>query len=364
MNTRRRYKGFLVAAFAFSQISLALTSPLVRADPVVSNSHPPVLQTSIKGGEHRNTIAFGLSVADENPKSASIEILSSDDKPLSPRVFAESTDGGLNALLAWQTTDADDGDYKVHYEASDAFGNIDRQVYGIRVINKQPLVTLNDKADGRIIGGTVSRSDVTFQIKFDGTDKIVTPVIAEKPDENGTFIWSLQVPQDITDGTYTVEVEVTSAAQARSGFVSNSLTLATPLVVAEPVKNDTLIPVISIAEYAQEVGQFIAPSLPTVPETQLYGVKTTDITSNDSAERSILPATKSVGAVLSSSDMQSTARSGMLPIVATESGWLFFGVAWYWWGLSALVLTIAAGVILNLFKRITPKRRYIGAESV
>lgn len=367
MKQRSYYKrvriGALIVVFAFLQVT-SIISQKAYADPV-SDAQSPVLLPSLKDGEHRNVITFGLGVTDEHPSTASIEVLSADEKSLPDRIFSESTDGGVNALLVWRTSDEHDGNYKVRYEASDVYGNITKEVYDFKVNNMQPLVTLNDKADDRMIGGTVSRPDVIFQVKFNGEVHALSPAIATVPDENGTYIWTLQVPAEIIDNTYTVEVGATSTTtQQSSAFVSRSLTLKTPLKVVEPVKDDTLIPVVSITDFAQEIGQFVAPSLPTTPQTQLYGVSTTDITANTSSESSTLPAMRDISTVLSSSDVQPSVRRDTLPIASTETGWQLFGIAWYWWVGAGLAVAVAGTAAARLLKPSEQKRRFVGAESI
>lgn len=353
------------SAAVLSIAALILSSLPVYADPL-EDTTAPILSPNIKDSDQRNIVKFLLTVNDDNRKDASIEVLTSDDRPLTPRVFTEDETGAQDLSLSWDTRAIERGDYRVKYTATDRIGQKTEELYSFKVNNPQPFLTLNEKSDGRTIGGSVSRSDVTFQIRSDGNLIADIPTIAESPDVTGAFIWTLSLPSSIADGVRSIEASVTASGTNETSNVAYALIdISTPLKVAEPTPNTSIPAVISIADRVQEIGQFIAPSLPVVPETQLYGVSTTDLTnSGTSRERSIISPQRATTAAFNG-DIQSRENTDTaVPIAATESGWLIFGVVWYWWVLSGALFAGAIAMLLRTFTQRQTEAGFVGVKSV
>ncbi|MBI3889713.1 hypothetical protein HY312_04040 [Candidatus Saccharibacteria bacterium] len=354
-----------ISAVLLAISALTLGSLPVYADPLEDKT-APVLTPNIRDGDQRNIVTFLLAVNDDNRKDVSIEVLSSDDHSLMPRVFTQGETGAQNLSLSWDTRAIDRGDYRVRYTATDYAGQKTEEIYSFKVNNAQPFVTLNEKADGRTIGGSVSRSDVVFQVRDDGNLIAATPVISENPDQTGAFIWTLSLPTSVTDGVRSIDVNATViGSNETSGLVNSSINISTLLKVAEPTTNAPIPTVISIADRVQEIGQFIAPNLPTTPQTQLYGVSTTDLTSGGPSEERMVTSPQRATAVAFRGDIQSLKNTDTtVPIAATESGWFIFGVAWYWWMLSGTLLAAAIIVMMRALRQRQAKTVFVGAKSL
>ncbi len=360
INPRNNAFSFIALFAVFSLVSGSLP---VSADPL-SDTTAPIIMSSIKGGEQRNVVTFTLAVADENPGSSSIEILGSDDRSLSPRLISSSSVSPANAVLEWRTTDTDDGDYKVKYSAIDATGLKTEEVYSFKVVNKQPLVTLNGSADGRTISGSVSRPDSVFQLKIDGIVSELSPIISITPDQTGSYGWTLALPDTILDGLHSIELVVTSQVTGNvSQSVRSDISITTPLKVSDPPAETAIPAVISISDYAKEVGQFIAPTIPVSTQTQLFGVSTTDITENTTSSQNMIVAPRNANKISFIGDIHAQSASGGAPIEASESGWMFFGVVWYWWIATGVMVVAACGLGIRTLRRF-PRTAYFGAESV
>lgn len=357
----RPYAFFLAVFLATACfISGAIT---VHADPITDTA-PPVLSPNVKEGEYRNTVTFTLGVADEHPERVSIEVLASDDQSLTPRVLAEDTEGGSNLLLTWDTAGIEKGDYRVRYVATDTLGQRSEELYSFKVANYKPLVMLNEKAEGRMIGGSVSRSDVTLHVVVDGTPLNTTPVIAGTPSDDGSSTWTLTLPETVSDGNRQIEVWASVIdTEEVSELASGLLAIATPLKVADPPVDTSIPTVVVITDYAQEMGQFVAPTLPTVSQTQLFGVATTDLTEGGSMASGAARAPQRANATLLGSDIQSAAGRDAAPIVATESGWVFLGVEWYWWAVSGALLVAAFTLGIHVLRQ-QLQSNFVGAESL
>lgn len=360
----RVYALFSVVFVVMAGLLLSNSFP-VYAEPL-EDTAGPVLTVNNESADQRNVATFTLGIADDHRKSASIEILSSDEHSLSPRTIAQDESGAPSLSLRWDTRTVEDGVYRVIYTATDLLGQKSEERYSFNIENAQPLVTLSESSDGRTIGGSISRSDVTFRVSSDGVPIAASPTIDDTPDPNGNFIWSLLLPTSVLDGTHSIGVvALVNGTQRESAVAANSLIISTPLKVVEQTATMPVPTVISIADRVQEIGQFIAPSLPTVPQTQLYGVSTTDITAHTPSSQHILSAPQKAATAAYSGDVRApTFVDSTAPIAATESGWLIFGAAWYWWLLSGALLGCALFVSARAVYERQTRTVFVGAKSL
>jgi hypothetical protein len=332
------------------------------------DSDKPVLQPNIADNTTlRNSVVFKLDVIDAHPSQATIELLSADDRPLDIPVNALSSDGGKTVTLSWKTADVADGNYKVRYSATDAYGNSVSELRHFTINNAQPLVTLNENADGRTIGGSVSRPDVMFSLMINGETQALQPTIATTPDETGTYIWTFVLPETFKDGEYRIDVTVTvEQTQKTSDPVSATIAISTPLVVQKPVVDTAPLPVVEVLtdeEFA--IGQFVAPTLPAARQTQLFGVTTTDITNTQTTEQAIAaPVLQSAAEVQRDGDVKGASTQRSVPIAATESGWMIFGIAWYWLIIIAVILLATGGIVVNGLRQSQRKQALARAQSL
>ncbi len=333
----------LIFVFAF----MTVVAPVVSAQDA-----QPIFTPSMTSGELRNTQRISLQVNDTNYTQPTIQVLDKDDaKPLpDDRVIKVVADkDATTVVLTWDTIGLPDAEYKIRYSATDQKGAIFTEDYLVSVANNKPIVTIAKTDSGRIIKGTVSRPDVTFAVTVDDVLlSSVDPTIALTPDNAGMYGWSFAVPDSVENGVQKVGVQVkpqSSDGAPATEYVYQDVTLTAPAVVTPP----KLIPVQQLPplELAPTIGQFIAPVIQDISprmKTTLYGVPVTDLVQDQQDVASAVAVNGNEGSVLGSRQSSDSSAS---VVAATESGWKFFGIGWYW-----IVLIVAgAGLAYALYKR-------------
>ena len=366
---RNRYA--VLAAVVVLVVSLVVPTRTVSAEESAPapDVTAPVVELNILE-EVRNTTALVLRVDDQQPAYAEMSVVDAAGA-LVPGMHVQNDTGTPQLRLDWNTNNSPDGAYKVTYAVRDAAGNETRGEKTTIVNNAKPFVVLHDTAFERTIGGTVSRSDVTFLITVDGEDLAIAPTIAADPDPTtGNYIWSLKLPADIRDGAHIVHSVVT--VNGEGGLTSDPSDKLITFSTTVPVKPTDEAPQVTVPvgkptlELAPEIGTFIAPVIPTAPVTSLFGVTTTDLTDTTSAattrrESSVLPATR-----VSQSHRHHADRvieGDGAAVAATERGWVILGAAWYWWLLLAGVFMVGGVAWRILFPATEKSRRFVRAES-
>ena len=244
----------------------------------------------------------------------------------------------------------------------------------------KPVVTVNENPGNRTLRGTVSRTDVTWAITVDDQPFTDTPTITPAPAGTSDLpTWSVAVPAVIADGSHTVSIVATTVVGTDdatstplvSDPVTTMVTIATspvvppveqPPVVDTPPENQGDITVASGLETiaaVPEIGQFIAPEVPTSTlevKKQLYGVSVDDLVPAGQAGISSVingqkAATASVGSILGVDTEGLKSNKNATPVQSSESGWKIFGVAWYWLLGGVAFVVLLTGRIMQIARR-------------
>lgn len=346
----------LTTALSISGVFCAFLAPIAHADSL----SVPVLNPTIVSGEYRNVFNAALSVTGDSLQSVTIEVKRSDGSALSPRVYAESIAGQTSVALRWSTTTENDGDYRIFYSATDTEGQTTQESYPISINNSQPSLALNSAADGRTVGGAISLFAASFVVKIDSVVRAVQPTIAQTSDVNGNYAWSFTVPSDVSEGSHDFDITVTSFFSGKSANATGTLRISSPQAATTVNPESDQGGALALEDPAKEVGQFIAPPMPSSNQTQLFGVSTTDLTKKQPETLTVVSAPQQAAPL---SVKRGTVSTDSVPIAPSESGWLIFGTAWYWW----LGLIVGASSVAFVGSRYIqlPLRRslIIGAES-
>ncbi|MFZ1361071.1 MAG: hypothetical protein WAS27_03560 [Candidatus Saccharimonadales bacterium] len=380
MRTARWYGVSALRVFGASLACIVLLGAFTSAraeepsaTPSVADTTNPVLVLNIQPGAVRNTVKAILTIDDEHPKTAFIEVLHADGTSFSPPQRIDSDQATSSIMLYWKTNDVPDGEYMIRYGATDHQGNAAEATVTVTVDNNTPVVTLSPTIDHRTIGGSVSHADAIITIQVDDAAVAILPKIAETPDDEGNYIWTAILPDTVSDGDHHVRVMATRSVTQSEGEphvytapdVTGQLTVLTisPAPVPEPPVSVVPIGTPMVA-FVSELGQFVAPALPTepmTPITRLYGAAVSDIVGDDTSSGMSTPRSSVAVeplAVTAAQDDESV-------IVASESGWIVLGTAWYWWVLGA----VGTGAAITLMVRMSYHRQarldeFIRAESV
>lgn len=315
-------------------------------------------------GEVRNHVTLSIEANRDVMDTAAITVHDDGGTEVLSGHYPTGAEDKQLFKIAWNTRDVADGGYTIEYSATDRSGAVEKETKHVTVMNSVPLLTLSKVAQGRMIGGGVSREDVTLRLEANGANIAITPDIATSVGEDGFYIWRVELPQDITYGKeYAFKAVATvQSTGADSSPAEMVMTLhAAPPVVAPvtPAPPPTATPVLNLA---LEIGRFIAPVLPKAPETQLFGVPTTDLT-QETTDKSVTPvpaATRTtVPATQAISETQPTP-----PLKPSDSGWMFFGVAWYWIVMIAVIVSAIVFALARVVYLRDVNQTFVRAESV
>lgn len=319
-------------------------------------------------GDVRNIVTLSIGSKDEPLTTGLISVRNSQGVIVKEMSFTPDSQDKQRMTLVWKTNDVADGGYSVQYRASNAANETVERTKNVNVLNAVPLITLEAKPEGRVIGGVVSRSDVDIFLNVDGQKIEVAPRIALQPDENGSYIWSAELPAEIAyDKEYTVEaVAAVKETNVASAPVQTKMTLQAP--APAPLANETPAQptgppvVVPILDFALEIGRFVAPVLPKAPETQLFGVPTTDLT-DDMAEKSIAPIASPARPEVAVAQKITDTEQVPPPIKPSGAGWMILGVEWYWIVIIAVIVSAVVFSLARIFYIRTPESAFIRAES-
>lgn len=323
-------------------LSFVLFSLPVSANDDVAQVTKPILEPSITKGDLRNTQTITLRINSETaPRYSSIQVLDKDNKVLridDKNIRVRDTNGLKSIQLTWDTratTAAEaygDGDYKIRYSAAISRDQSYSEIYDVRVRNNQPLVTIANSEKGRKVSGFVSRSDVEFRVFVDEKSVQVSPSFALEPDQTGMTAWSFTLPNSIADGTRRVSIEVLPKIDSGGRWsdpVVTTIKVTTPAVTI-PVKPAPIEPALPPLGLAPAIGQFIAPAIPQLEHrtrTMFYGMPVSDITQNVQGQSSYVLGGSDTTVLGVQSDKDDDTA---VAIVASATGWKFFGLEWYW----------------------------------
>ena len=316
-----------------------------------TDTKDPVLAFSTaEGRELRNTTDILLNVTDDNPASASIAVTHLDGTPVSvdgAPLAITTTQASTAAALSWPTRKVADGQYKINYSATDAFGNVATSVATVGVINEKPLVTITDPQGRGVVAGIVSRDDVTFRVLINGQEQTNLHPVVVSSENNEAALWSFKMPEGTPDGNYAVDVYATAVSGVQSDRAFREITLSPEILFspAEIIKEQATTPSLPRIEFAEQIGEFIAPVIPqsflTAP-AKLFGVPVDDIV-QDSPTTANKPAATPIGAMTVGTARQNSSTDGGHAIVqASESGWKLFGISWYWVTCMIIALVVTA----------------------
>ncbi len=344
----------LVTALIISSVFLVLLAPMTHADPVAA----PILNPAITSGEYRNTFTTDVTATSNSLVQVTIEVKYPDGNSLSPRVFAEGVAGQATVALRWDTTTENDGAYRIFYTATDTNGQTTQESYPISINNSQPTLSLNSTASERTIGGGISLATASFIVKIDGVVRPIQPSIAQVPGSNGNYAWTLVVPTDVTEGSHTFDITATSFFSGKSANAIGTLQITS--AQATTTDSNGQSGALTLDDPAKEVGQFVAPPMPSSGQTQLFGVSTTDLTKKQPDTLGVVSAPQQTTPLLVK---RGAIAADAVPIAPSKSGWIIFGIAWYWW--LGVVIIVSGGVYGIVRYARVPFRRslIIGAES-
>lgn len=330
-------QSFMRRLYTSVSCSVAFTfAIMVTIAPVASaEDAQPLFTPSFTATQVRNIQRLSVQLNDPEFSLPTIHVLNEDEiKPLPDdrviKAIAEPDES--NVELIWDTAGLPNTNYKIRYSATDKKGAVAFEDHLVTVANNIPLVTIEKSETGRMIKGSVSRSDAAFAITIDGTLlEDARPMIALTPGDDGMYLWSFKVPDSIRDGIrdVTVKAKPLAGEDARDSEPAiATITLTTPVVVPPKVIPVQQLPPL---ELAPTIGQFVAPAIQegsVRTKTTLYGVPVTDLVQNsrDSANVTAI----SPGNDTSVLGVQRDAADDGAIVSASESGWKLFGISWYW----------------------------------
>lgn len=336
---RRSVLCVITAVFVLSIMSGLTIS--ARAEDI--DTQKPVLSPSMTGGELRNKQHIHLAIAGDNLGVSHIRIWNKNTDPASLVNETTSIAGSVELSLDWDTKLGADGLYEIEYSTQDLNDDKTVESHPVSVNNNQPLVTMNGVKTGRDVYGTVSLPDVVFRVFVGGQEYAdFAPVLAANPNDDGSYNWTMNVPQQIPDGEHAMTMYAkTIGSELESAAARMDVKLETLIVVPAPIDPSPVPvgPAYPSLELAPEIGQFIAPVIrPTsdAVQTKLYGVSVDDLTQNSLAQPVAKPSNSSEASVLGARDVRQSSRD-FASVATTQSGWSVLGVAWYWWLTSIVV---------------------------
>jgi hypothetical protein len=338
----------------FGVMILALTLGLaVPARALEEDVTPPSLLPSVTGGMLRNIAPLKLDINEDHLKSSSIRIYDDEDtivKKDDVAIGATDETGVVNPLeFAWDTRQLADGHYSIHYAATDTSDHTTTQAYDVEIANNKPVVTIADTQTGRELHGTVTRSDVVFKIVIDGNELAVQPTVQLVATSDGTYEWTLAVPEEVTDGAHAVSVWVTPSIEGgvESDKAERSVILQT-VIPEDPEPETPVGPIFPGLDPVEPIGQFIAPLIEAIQtvQTKLFGVSVDDLTTSTPDQAGLVSTPSTKQQVLGAEDTKKPVTSGSPAVVeATGKGWHLLGIAWYWWMISLMAI-LGAGILV------------------
>jgi hypothetical protein len=342
----------------FGVMILALTLGLAAPAHALEDVTPPSLLPSVTGGVLRNIASLQLVINEDHLKSSSIRIYDHEDtivKKDDVAIGATDETGTVNPLeFAWDTRQLADGQYSIHYAATDTSDHTTTQSYDVEIANNKPVVTIADTQTGRELRGTVTRSDVVFKVVIDGNELEVQPTVQQVAKPDGTYEWTLAVPDEITDGAHAVSVWATPNVEGGIESDKAERSVILQVVIPEDPEPETPVgPIFPGLDPVEPIGQFIAPLIEAIQtvQTRLFGVPVDDITDSTSDQAGLVSAPSTNQQVLGAEDTKKPITSGAPAVVeATGRGWNLLGIAWYWWMISLLAISGAAVLLLRLNK--------------
>lgn len=360
--TSRQVGTALLGVMIMAGAALMQMSTVYGIDPPTS---PPRLVLDTISSELRSKVVFTVRAEDGRMLDGiTMEIKDQAGVSLANPVRIETSGPVDHASLTWDTRTVADGSYSLQYSARAGEWQGDEQEgsFSFQVLNGVPLVTINPSTAGRVLTGLVSRADVTFRILVDGTLLEVVPKIAPENSETGMSEWSVELPASVKDGQHEVNMfaKVVGGEGSGSTGAMRVITVTTP---TPPQTESPVVPVVTLPplELAEEMGVFVAPVIATLPQPQLYGAAVADLVDKKPVYRDAL----AVAAPISEKELPLQVAASddprVAPVVqATHTGWHLFGVAWYWWLLTA----VAAPAIMMLTARHLQRQRASVTDSL
>lgn len=304
---------------------------------VIRDEAMPILSTSLKNEDTLSDIAaLTVTAGEANPKAYTIRVLDRDDKVVAgkngePQELHDSNHRERSFTYDWNTHNVYDGEYEVQFSATDAFGNessISRLIHVDNTPNsgpkEVPTVVITEQR-GRIVKGTISHASAALAVLIDGRER--KGIVIQRTE--GGFRWSFTLPQEFTRG----RLQMVATLNDKSGYsdihdfnfshmeeVGNGSTGAGGLIRLE----DDLLRPFTVPTSLRTSLVMAGQSTPALVGSDILGVETK---SPEVDRNTTTPA-----------------------IAATESGWKIFGLAWYWWFGSAIILAFISWRIISSMK--------------
>jgi len=195
----------------------------------------------------------------------------------------------------------------------------------------QPLLVIKQLTPQERLLGTVDEK-ATITLILDGTVRPEVLVsVSAVPSDSKTYDWSLTLPE-LPSGDHTYALRAIDAAGNEKDTASVKFVSAVDTSGGVTDTQHEMLPLVPAGPLV-----FIAspPREPTDIETMAPIIDTS--------------STRAV-AIEAPTRIERLARSDVLvshtPVQATEKGWQFFGVVWYWWALGVSLSVVVVWVVL------------------
>lgn len=311
---------------------------------------PPTITSSLVDGQSiAGVFPVTLSTDEVNPNDYYTGVFDMNGSVVSvggePQEKLETASGPSSTYM-WDTTKLPNGDYQILQRVRDAAGYDVTAVHIVHVNNPPapeatvtPLLTIDDKLDGRTIAGTINVQGATFIIKLD--DIVQDDIQVQVGDQKGgVYEWSFVLPEGITGDTphhLRVEAEKDGVSAEPKTMIFQLESTATGTQKVTPMIEDPLL---------KELSTTLSQPFPTpVAFTTAFLSDAERADKNQPTETS--PQETAVIKPAPVIDRHTSSS----PLASTEQGWRIWGILWYWWAAVGMTGIFGWQFLKRLIKR-------------